>query len=208
MFQQNNTDSERENSIKIIWVGDSGTGKTNLITVAAGFEFNSNSLSTTSCSYVQIKIKKDEKEYKVNLWDTIGQEKYRSLTKIFVKDSKIVIFVYDITNRESFESLPYWKKIIDEILGNDVTLGVIGNKIDLYLQEKVKAKEGKEFADSIGAKFKETSAKDNPKDVSDFIDKMVNVYLKNDKNDNRRDSVKIKKGKEENNEKKGCCWYL
>ena len=110
MFQQNNADSERENSIKIILVGDSGTGKTNLITVAAGFEFNSNSLSTTSCSYVQIKIKKDEKEYKVNLWDTIGQEKYRSLTKIFVKDSKIVIFVYDITNRESFESLPYWKK--------------------------------------------------------------------------------------------------
>ena len=205
MFQQNNADSERENSIKIILVGDSGTGKTNLITVAAGFEFNSNSLSTTSCSYVQIKIKKDEKEYKVNLWDTIGQEKYRSLTKIFVKDSKIVIFVYDITNRESFESLPYWKKIIDEILGKDVTLGVIGNKIDLFLQEKVKAKEGKEFADSIGAKFKETSAKDNPKDVSDFIDKMVNVYLKNGKSDNRRDSVKIKKVKLENNEKKGCC---
>ena len=97
------------------------------------------------------------------------------------------------------------KKIIDEILGKDVTLGVIGNKIDLFLQEKVKAKEGKEFADSIGAKFKETSAKDNPKDVSDFIDKMVNVYLKNGKSDNRRDSVKIKKVKLENNEKKGCC---
>ncbi len=192
-------------AIKLILVGDMSTGKTNLISVAAGFEFKSECISTTSCSYIRKKIIINKKEYKVNLWDTIGQEKYRSLTKIFVKDSKIVIFVYDITNRESFESLPYWKKIIDEILGKDVTLGVIGNKIDLFLQEKVKAKEGKEFADSIGAKFKETSAKDNPKDVSDFIDKMVNVYLKNGKSDNRRDSVKIKKVKLENNEKKGCC---
>ena len=186
---------QANNAIKVILVGDISTGKTNLISVAAGLEFNSDTISTTSCSFMQKKIIINKKEYKVNLWDTIGQEKYRSLTKIFVKDSQIVIFVYDITNRESFESLPYWKGIIDDILGQDITLGVIGNKIDLYLEEMVKANEGKEFADSIGAKFKVTSAKDNPKDVIDFIDKMVNVYLKNDKNDNRRDSVKIKKRK-------------
>ena len=170
MFQQNNTDSERENSIKIIWVGDSGTGKTNLITVAAGFEFNSNSLSTTSCSYVQIKIKKDEKEYKVNLWDTIGQEKYRSLTKIFLKDSKIVIFVYDITKEESFESLPFWKKIIDDVVGETPILAVIGNKNDLYLDEKVKEEDGEKYAKSIGAKFLLTSAKNDPTGFIQFLE--------------------------------------
>ena len=188
---------QANNAIKVILVGDISTGKTNLISVAAGLEFNTDTISTTSCSFMQKKIIINKKEYKVNLWDTIGQEKYRSLTKIFVKDSQIVIFVYDITNRESFESLPYWKGIIDDILGQDITLGVIGNKIDLYLEEMVKANEGKEFADSIGAKFKVTSAKDNPKEVSDFIYTMVDAYLKKNK-------LKIKKMKD-NKKKEGCC---
>ena len=204
MFQQNNADSERENSIKIILVGDSGTGKTNLITVAAGFEFNSNSLSTTSCSYVQIKIKKDEKEYKVNLWDTIGQEKYRSLTKIFLKDSKIVIFVYDITKEESFESLPFWKKIIDDVVGETPILAVIGNKNDLYLDEKVKEEDGEKYAKSIGAKFLLTSAKNDPKGFILFLEKMVKEYLsKNDSETERIESITIDKIPKKKSSK--CC---
>ena len=89
-------------------------------------------------------------------------------------------------------------------MGQDITLGVIGNKIDLYLEEMVKANEGKEFADSIGAKFKVTSAKDNPKEVSDFIYTMVDAYLKKNKNETRRDTLKIKKMKD-NKKKEGCC---
>ena len=193
------------NAIKLILVGDSGTGKTNLISVAAGLEFNSGVLTTTSCSYIQKIVKRNKKEYKINLWDTIGQEKYRSLTKIFMKDSNIVIFVYDITKRETFESLNYWKKIIEEILGNDITLGVVGNKIDLYFDEKVKEEEGQEYANSIGAKFKLTSAKNSPKEVSSFIEEiMLKEYLARNKSINdRKDSVVIKK--QEEKKKKGCC---
>ena len=193
------------NMVKLIFVGDSGTGKTNLINVSVGQEFNPGIFTTTSCSYVQKIIKNNKKEYKVNLWDTIGQEKYRSLTKIFVKDSNIVIFVYDITKRESFESLKYWKKIIDEILGEDLTLGVIGNKIDLYLEEKVNENERKEYANSIGAKFRVTSAKNNPKEISEFIEEMLDIYLKKNQNkkDNRRETIKIKKNAEK--KEKGCC---
>ena len=98
-------------TIKIILIGDSGAGKTNLIAVSAGYEFNPNSLTTRACSYIQKVYKINNSEYKVKVWDSIGQEKYRSLTKIFVKESKIVIFVYDITNRNSFDSLPFWKKM-------------------------------------------------------------------------------------------------
>lgn len=193
------------NVVKLILVGDSGTGKTNLINVSVGQEFVPGVLTTTSCSYIQKKIKNNEKEYKVNLWDTIGQEKYRALTKIFVKDSNIVIFVYDITKRATFESLNYWKKKIDDILGPDLTLGVIGNKIDLYLEEQVNENEGKLYADSIGAKFKLTSAKNNPKEVGDFIEEMLDIYLKKIKNkkDNRKETIKIKKISEK--EKNGCC---
>ena len=115
----NNDEDEEQNlnSIKVILVGDSGTGKTNLIGVATGQQFNSKSLTTTTCSYMRIIMKINNEEYKVNLWDTIGQEKYRSLTKIFFKDSKIVLYVYDITNRKSFEALENWRKIIADVLG-------------------------------------------------------------------------------------------
>jgi len=193
------------NVVKLILVGDSGTGKTNLINVSVGQEFNPGVFTTTSCSYIQKIVKNNKKDYKVNLWDTIGQEKYRSLTKIFVKDANIVIFVYDITKRESFDSLKYWKKIINDILGEDLTLGVVGNKIDLYLEEQVKENEGKEYADSIGAKFKLTSAKNGPKEISDFIEELLDIYLNKNKNksNNRKETIKIKKIATK--EKGGCC---
>ena len=193
------------NIIKLILVGDTGTGKTNLIQVSAGLEFNQVALTTTSCSYIQKVIKKDKKEYKVNLWDTIGQEKYRSLTKIFVKDSDIIILVYDITNRDTFESLKYWKNIVEEILGKDLILGVVANKNDLYLDEKVREEEGKAYADSIGAKFKLTSAKNCPNEFSEFIEEMLDEYLKRGKmNDSKDRNESILIGNIPN-KKQGCC---
>ena len=202
----NNGDEDKSNAIKLILIGDSGTGKTNLITVAAGFEFNSNSLTTTSCSYVQKKIIKDNKEYKINLWDTIGQEKYRSLTKIFLKDSKIVIFVYDITKRETFESLQFWKKVIDDVLGIGPIFGVVGNKNDLYFEEKVKEEEGEEFANSIKAKFVLTSAKNDAKGFNRFIELLLKEYIinKGDFDKDRMESVMIK-SIQKKKKGEGCC---
>ena len=204
MSEQNRIiEEDKSNSIKIILVGDSGTGKTNLITVSAGMEFNSNSLTTTSCSYVQKIINKDGKDYKINLWDTIGQEKYRSLTKIFLKDSKIVIFVYDITNRETFESLVFWKKIIDEVLGNGPIFGVVGNKMDLYYDEKVKEEEGEEYANKIGAKFLLTSAKNDSKGFNKLIEQMLEDYLNKSYDDTTRiESIVINRIPKK---KKSCC---
>ena len=203
-MSKQNKDEEDNNSnlIKVILVGDSGTGKTQLITVAAGFEFNSTSLTTTSCSYVQIKLQKNKKEYKINLWDTIGQEKYRSLTKIFLKDSKIVIFVYDITNRATFDSLKYWKKIIDDVLGPTPLFGVVGNKNDLYLEEKVKEDEGEAFAKSINAKFLYTSAKNESNVFVKFIEQMLDDYM-GKTFDDRGKSIFIERVNKKKNQ--GCC---
>jgi small GTP-binding protein len=203
-MSKQNKDEEDNNSnlIKVILVGDSGTGKTQLITVAAGFEFNSASLTTTSCSYVQIKLQKNKKEYKINLWDTIGQEKYRSLTKIFLKDSKIVIFVYDITNRATFESLKYWKKIIDDVLGSTPLFGVVGNKNDLYLEEKVKEDEGEAFAKSINAKFLYTSAKNESNAFIKFIEQILDDYVAK-KFEEREESIMIERVPKTNGVR--CC---
>ena len=203
-MSKQNKDEEDNNSnlIKVILVGDSGTGKTQLITVAAGFEFNSTSLTTTSCSYVQIKLQKNKKEYKINLWDTIGQEKYRSLTKIFLKDSKIVIFVYDITNRATFDSLKYWKKIIDDVLGPTPLFGVVGNKNDLYLEEKVKEDEGEAFAKSINAKFLYTSAKNESNAFIKFIEQILDDYVAK-KFEEREESIMIERVPKTNGVR--CC---
>ena len=104
-----------------------------------------------------------------------------------------------------FESLKYWKSVIEEILGNNITLGVVGNKIDLYLDEEVKENEGQEYSDSIGAKFRLTSAKNNPHEFSQFIEEMLEEYLKNNKDDNRKESIIIKKGDKKKEKEGGCC---
>ena len=77
-------------------------------------------------------------KYILDLWDTIGQENLRTMNKLFYNNSRIVIFVYDITSRESFEDLNYWINEVSSQLGDeDIIRGIIGNKIDLYLQEAV-----------------------------------------------------------------------
>ena len=123
MFDNENDDEDKSaNAIKIILVGDSGAGKTNLIAVASGQKFNTELLTTTTCSYMQMKVKIKENEYKVNLWDTIGQEKYRSLTKIFYKDAGAAILVYDITRKESFDELQkYWLNQIKDFAPKDIS---------------------------------------------------------------------------------------
>ena len=206
MFDNDNDDEEKStNAIKIILVGDSGAGKTNLIAVASGLKFNTEILTTTTCSYMQMKVKIEGNEYKVNLWDTIGQEKYRSLTKIFFKNSKIVFFVYDITCRDSFNSLQNWKKTIDDILGDEPLLGVVGNKSDLYLDEVVTEDEGKQYAESIGAKYIYTSAKNDSQSFIKFINELVEDYVtkKMTKKDDDEE-IKINKKKHKKKDDKKC----
>ena len=149
-----------EDDLKVILLGESGVGKTNLINRAMGQDFNEEEISTTGSSFSLKKIKIGEKEYNVKLWDTIGQEKFRHLTKLFYSDSKIVIFVYDISVQESFDALKdYWVKDINDKLGENIIKGVIGNKIDKVIEEKITPEEGEEYAKSINARFIVTSAK-------------------------------------------------
>ena len=103
--------NSKNNELKCILVGETGIGKTCLINSLMGYGFNPNEQSSISSSFVTKIIKIGDKSYKVNLWDTIGQEEYHSLTKIFIKDSKLVFFVYDITSRKSFEKLDFWYKL-------------------------------------------------------------------------------------------------
>ena len=176
-----NKKKQLASEIKIILLGESGVGKTNLINILMGIPFNDNEKSNISNSYSEKKVTINNKCYKLNLWDTIGQEKFRQLTKIFYKDSKIVIFVFDITNKVSFEELQkYWVKDVKEQIGDEgIVKGVIANKIDLFLDEKVSTEQGEEYANSIGAKFLSISAKtDSPKKFENFLISLVEEFIK------------------------------
>ena len=148
-------ESKLKNEYKIIFIGESGVGaKTSLINGIAGLKFDPNSKSTGTNSFTVIKIKLGKKkEIILNLWDTIGQEKYRSLTKIFMNEIDCAVIGYDITFRKSFEEAKnYWCPTVKELKYCNL-IYLIANKIDLYELEQVKEEEGEKFAESENLRF-------------------------------------------------------
>ena len=169
---------EDSEEIKTILVGMSGTGKTNIINAMINQPFDSDSITTSTSSFMDKYIEINKKKYHIELWDTAGQEKYKSLTKIFIKDSKIVIFVYDITTQKSFEEVDYWVKTVKDILEETPVYGLIGNKKDLYTEEVVDEETGRSKAEEIGALFKLTSAKTERNRINDYMKELLEEYLK------------------------------
>ena len=190
-----NEDSDGDEEIKVILVGEMGTGKTSLINSAIGLAFQEKLNSTTTSSIVNKKMELKGKKYSINLWDTIGQEKYRALTKIFMKGAKIVIVVYDITSRHTFTELNFWFESTKEIINDNIVMGIIGNKSDLFLKEEVKEEEGRQLAKEKGYDFIQTSAK-NATIFCEFLEKLVKKYLGLE---NEEEEDKITKLKPRNN---------
>jgi len=185
-----------EDAIKVILLGESGVGKTNLINIITGVDFNENEKSTVASTFSMKKLNVRGKVHQINLWDTIGQEKLRTLTKLFYNNSKIVIFVYDITQNYSFEELKnYWVKDVEEKLGKNIIKGIVGNKSDLFMKEEVSEEKGEEYAKSIDAEFLLTSAKtDGPKKFEAFLTKLYEKYLNKiggQPNPNQNDPKKV-----------------
>jgi small GTP-binding protein len=205
MSNRDSSASEEDDDIKVILVGEMATGKTSLINTAIGLEFKEKMPSTTTNSIMNKTIEIDGKPYTVNLWDTIGQEKYRALTKIFMKDARIIIYVYDITNLHSFNELKFWFEFTKDVINEDTVLAVVGNKSDLFLKETVKEEEGKKLANEMGYEFALTSAK-SPMIFCNFLEKLVSMYITRKEegvNDSKNTSQRIKGGKHKH--KKKCC---
>lgn len=176
--------SEDTQTIKIILLGSCSVGKTAIINRFHDNLFSDKIPLTIAQNYIEHIIIINKKEIKLKIWDTAGMEKYRSLNKLFIKDSKIIIFVYDITRKETFKDLDFWHDFIENELGRTPFLGLIGNKIDLFEKEEVSEEEGREYAKKIGAYFYLVSAKDeNGKQNLDFFfENIVKKYLNGNKN--------------------------
>ena len=175
------TDEEKSKypNVKVVLIGDSGVGKTCIISRYVSNTFDSNSASTNGASFTNKKISYDNlgKQIILDIWDTAGQEKYKSLTKFFYKDAQVCILVYDITLKQSFDNVrDFWLKQIRENGDKNLILGVAGNKSDLYEEEAVNEKEAREFAKEIGAIFGLTSAL-NSSGINDFFYDIGRKYL-------------------------------
>ena len=206
---------EEEDTIKLILLGNSGVGKTSLIKSISGINPNKTEEATLSAYYLQKPFKIEDKEYLIDLWDTAGQEAYLGVTKLFFKGSQIIIFVYDITVKNSFNSLTEWIKNVKEIVNNDYVCGIIGNKSDLFLKSQVSNEEAKKLAETEGYKFKLASAVNDPKSFEDLIFELFQEYKLKFGNpgnpQHRRQSVRLDKGKVKDTKDSkttkghGCC---
>ena len=165
--------------IKMILLGEAGCGKTSIISRYTLDKFDSNYFTTYSSTFLTKIFEYKGKKYNINIWDTVGQEKFRSLTKIFIKGTKICLFVYDITNKHSFEEINFWLEQAKQIADKDVVFGMAGNKNDLIGKQQVNDKDAIKFAEDNNIIFGQTSAAKNKSSVDSLLDKLIIKYLEN-----------------------------
>ena len=165
--------------IKLVFVGDTEVGKSCLITRFIKGVFETNLKETTKANYVSkiIEIPEIRESITFDIWDTNGREKFKSMAKIFYQGAKMAILVYDITRKESYDSVKnWWYKDIKEHGDPDIVIGIAGNKSDRYDDEEVPEHEAREFAESIGAVFSLTSAQNNS-GIDELFKDMGKKYL-------------------------------
>ena len=161
-----------ENPLKIIFVGEAQVGKTAIITQYTENRFEEEYMLSMNSDKRQKEVElTNGKKVKIEIWDTIGQIGYRAVNKIFMKNTKIALMVYDITNEKTFDILNEFYEQVIEVNGKEnVFFVVVGNKSDLYDEQIVSKEEGKEYAKKISALFYETSATDHECIVNLFKD--------------------------------------
>ena len=201
---------------KIILIGDSGVGKTNILTRYVNNEFSFSTQSTVGVEFSGKTIKKDGKTIKLQIWDTAGEERYRSITSAYYKGSKGAFVVYDISNRVTFENINKW---IDELKSKgdeDIIIMLVGNKSDLEDKREVQIEEVENKSKLNHIAFCETSAK-NGKNIEEAFDSLINEIMKSVEKAKKIELKKLqnskpiileeKENEEEENQKKNqsCC---
>ena len=221
-------------NVKVVLLGEPGVGKTCIINRFSYDQYYEKTLSSISAQFITktIDIKNINKSIRYEIWDTAGQEKFHSLATIFYKDAKVICLVYDITLKESFEKMKsYWyeQEVLLNADGQPIFV-VVGNKFDLYEKRQVSDEEALDFAKSIRAIFQYTSAK-NASGVNELFNNIGNkfynpdfnlleeenkerelyekkkeVKIKNKKDNNDRNSIKLDaSSQKELEQKKNCC---
>ena len=149
-----------ESLFKILLLGDSGVGKSCIILRYIENNFSTNLMNSIGVDFKLKNIEIDNKKIKLQIGDTAGQERFRTITTSYYKGAHAILICFDITDRESFEHIRNWMADIDKFAKEGVLRILVGNKCDLEHERQVRKEEGNEIANKYGIKYIETSAKD------------------------------------------------
>ena len=151
--------AEADHIFKLLIVGNSAAGKSNLLLRFADNIFHDTLLPTIGVDFKIKTLKLGEKTVKLNIWDTAGQERFRNINSTYYKGAHGVMIVYDVTDADSFANVGMWLSEVAAHAGPNVVKLLVGNKCDLEEQRRVPAAEGHALAERYGIRFLETSAK-------------------------------------------------
>ncbi|KAL9259254.1 Ras-related protein [Drosera capensis] len=169
-------ESTEDYLFKIVLVGDSAVGKSNLLARFARDEFYPNSKSTIGVEFQTQKMEINGKEVKAQIWDTAGQERFRAVTSAYYRGAVGALLVYDISRRQTFESIGRWLNELHTHSDMNVVTILVGNKSDLKDAREVTTAEGKSVAETQGLFFIETSALDSSNVAAAFQTVVKEIY--------------------------------
>ncbi|KAG0655314.1 Rab GTPase ypt32 [Maudiozyma exigua] len=161
---------------KIVLIGDSGVGKSNLLSRFTTNEFNIESKSTIGVEFATRTIEVEGKKIKAQIWDTAGQERYRAITSAYYRGAVGALIVYDISKSSTYENCNHWLTELRENADDNVAVGLIGNKSDLSHLRAVPTDEAKNFASESQLLFAETSALNSENVDQAFRELITAIY--------------------------------
>ena len=216
-MEEENSEDKNIYTYKIILIGDSFVGKTSLIIRFCDEQFNESGVATVGIDTKTKFVKRKEKKIELQIWDTAGQEKFRSLATSCCNQMDGIVFVYDIGNKDSFRNIKIWYNNLKEIVDlTKVGVVLVGNKCDIP-EPQVDKNTAQEFANNYSMPFIESSAKNN-KNVNEIFTNIIDEMVKLDIESNgafRRTRSKVGKVMTANTiiadelyikkKKKNCC---
>ncbi|XP_057462175.1 LOW QUALITY PROTEIN: ras-related protein RABA1c-like [Actinidia eriantha] len=161
---------------KLVLIGDSGVGKSNLLSRFTRNEFSLESKSTIGVEFATKSLNVDGKVIKAQIWDTAGQERYRAITSAYYRGAVGALLVYDVTRHSTFENVERWLKELRDHTDPNIVVMLIGNKSDLRHLVAVSTEDGKSFAERESLFFMETSALEATNVDNAFSEILTQIY--------------------------------
>ncbi|CAD8147363.1 unnamed protein product (macronuclear) [Paramecium tetraurelia] len=185
---QNKESTEYDHLFKLLLIGTSGVGKSCMLMRYVDNNFTNNFYNTIGVDFKIKSIFLENKNIKLQIWDTAGQDRFRTITCSYYRGAHGIIIVYDITDRESFDSVKMWMSEIDKYAQEDVIRMLVGNKCDMDDKRAVSYEEGEALAKQLKLQFIETSAKLSTNIEQSFLTIAKNVLEKS------QNSIKAESG--------------
>ena len=187
---------------KVLLLGDSDVGKSSLILRYTDETFNSKLVNSIGVDFKMKKREIDGNIIKVQIWDTAGHERFRSITYSYYRGANSIIIVFDLSDKKSFISITEWLKQIEKHAKENVFKFLVGNKSDLENERQITYEEAKQYAEEHDLPYIETSAK-NGININELFDSSIKTFLNNCSG--FRGEKNIKLNQNSNNESRGCC---